>query len=78
MLYIRGAAILGHAREEAEWHVGETEPQWPSSRVVTFQADGDELELLVNAIKEKSHKHKGGPNYCVECGAKLPHCRAQR
>lgn len=35
---------------EANWHVGETLPII-TARVVTFQADGDELEVILAALK---------------------------
>ena len=37
----------------ASWHVGEPLPFIPASSVVTFQADGDELDWLVRIfVKE--------------------------
>jgi hypothetical protein len=33
-----------------EWHFGEPVPPMPS-RVVTFQADGDELDMILSAMK---------------------------
>lgn len=36
-----------------EWHVGENMPSI-SGKVVKFQADGDELEVLTEAIRKAS------------------------
>ena len=53
MLYL----ISGWANNEElggiEWHVGEALPEI-IGRVITFQADGDELECIVNALKATS------------------------
>lgn len=35
-----------------EWHVGEPVPE--VGRVVTFQADGDELELILKAMEGRN------------------------
>jgi len=36
-----------------EWHIGEPIPVF-DGRVITFQADGDELAVLIQAIKKSS------------------------
>tara|TARA_R110002051_G_scaffold225581_1_gene288502 strand:+ start:283 stop:669 length:387 start_codon:yes stop_codon:yes gene_type:complete len=41
------------ALRDYEWHVGEGIPEI-TGRVITFQADGDELECIVNALKATS------------------------
>lgn len=46
------------------WHVGEEFPKI-SGRVVTFQMDCDELDYIIQAIKEKKMNDKGKekPNF---------------
>lgn len=39
--------------EVTEWHVGEPIPE-VTARVVTFQADSEELEVILTAIKSAS------------------------
>lgn len=48
MLYITYTSHRGAIT--AQWHVGEPLPAL-SNRVVVFQADGDELELLLRAMR---------------------------
>ena len=36
--------------KQTEWHYGEPLPSM-QARVVSFQADGDELELILHALK---------------------------
>jgi hypothetical protein len=43
----------GKAVMEQEWHVGDSAPAI-LGRVVAFQADGDELEIIVAAINAAS------------------------
>lgn len=45
---------------QMEWHIGEPVP--PMARVVKFQADGDELNLLVDAM-HISHGERVGIAY---------------
>ena len=45
-------AIKGHSGRWGSWHVGE-DMNIPAGRVITFQVDGDELEWLIQAIKER-------------------------
>jgi len=33
------------------WHIGEPMPIIPFKRVMTFQADNDELEMIIDAMK---------------------------
>lgn len=40
--------------EEYNWHIGEPKPSFVRSSVMTFQASGDELSLILRAIDEKS------------------------
>lgn len=49
---------------EYVWHVGEPLPEL-SGRVITFQADGDELDTLLGALKKYS---KADLDYCYDCG----------
>lgn len=44
---------------EYVWHVGEPLPEL-SGRVITFQADGDELDTLLGALRDEA-KHDLGP-----------------
>ena len=56
MLYIttkKGTIVL-------EWHVGEPVPA-NLPRVVTFQADGDELELILHAMDHGRRREKETP-----------------
>lgn len=45
--------IIEKGKKGKQWHVGETLPSI-TTKVVTFQADGDELEVIVEALKNKS------------------------
>jgi hypothetical protein len=45
-------AIKGHSGRWGSWHIGE-DMNIPAGRVITFQVDGDELEWLIQAIKER-------------------------
>lgn len=43
-----------------EWHVGEPVPTIPSgTNVVKFQADGDELDLILSAMRKTTHVRIG-------------------
>jgi hypothetical protein len=53
MLYISIGRAYNEELGGIEWHVGEALPEI-TGRVVTFQADGDELECIVNALKATS------------------------
>jgi len=70
MLYL----ISGWANNEElggiEWHVGEALPEI-IGRVITFQADGDELECIVNALKATSEPNVQVPTNRDEDGANL-------
>jgi hypothetical protein len=60
MLYITIKEVDAQGRltgfeKQSTWHVGEPMPRI-ESRVVTFQADSDELELLLETIKGASKK----------------------
>jgi hypothetical protein len=58
MLYIRGAiCTIGKTSklEEYTWRTGEELPVI-HSRVVTFQADCDELDVIMDALKAASKK----------------------
>lgn len=50
MLYIK--EHLKDAEANSTWHVGEPMP-YIKARVVTFQADGDELNLILDAMSHK-------------------------
>lgn len=54
MLYIIQKDRSGIIRENT-WHVGQPLPHI-SRPVVTFQADGDELEVILKALRERSAK----------------------
>lgn len=45
------AACNPDAPHEMEWHVGEPFPDDFNSPVVTFQADGHELDAIIDAFK---------------------------
>jgi hypothetical protein len=55
MLYI----ITGSAHQDkptySTWHVGE-KVKLPVCPVITFQADGHELEVIINALKKNGGK----------------------
>jgi len=53
MLYIQ----QGMNPEWCGWHVGEDQPMI-TEKVVTFQADGTELDILIDAIKVWSRKEE--------------------
>lgn len=56
MLYImQNNGFTTNVPEEQQWHVGEPMPLI-KARVVTFQADSDELEVIIEAIKNASKK----------------------
>jgi len=42
--------IITQTNKESTWHIGEPFPA-VTGRVITFQADGDELELILNALR---------------------------
>lgn len=48
-----------NTKEYSEWHVGEPLP-WHilRNRIITFQADGDELELIIRAMEQTRMKPK--------------------
>lgn len=48
LLVITTSKMFGKFTQE--WHVGEPIPQSVYERVVTFQADGDELNLFIDAM----------------------------
>ena len=61
MLYIRNP-ISG---EDEEWHLGEPLPDWVADMIATFiwkvlefQADGDELTTILEALIETSKEVK--------------------
>lgn len=54
MLYIiEGSAIsLSASMSHVGWHIGQSLPQL-KSRVITFQADGNELDVILTALRGK-------------------------
>jgi hypothetical protein len=56
MLYISANDKNGCTEEWQTWHVGEPIPKVTYSNVVTFQADGDELDLLIEAMEQVKAK----------------------
>lgn len=47
MLYIMVKDLkTGEMKTVTTWHIGSPFPKLPPSRVVSFQADGDELEFM--------------------------------
>jgi hypothetical protein len=42
--------------KRAEWHVGEPLPELGTARVYKFQADGDELDVLLFALQDAAPK----------------------
>ena len=52
MLYIDTKTRTG-----IQWHIGEPCPQFKDidGRVFTFQADGDELHVILEAIRKRSN-----------------------
>lgn len=56
MLYIEEKLTNG-AIAESGWHIGEPMPYIsPATRVMTFQADGDELIVILDALRQASAK----------------------
>jgi hypothetical protein len=53
MLYIITQNVV-FGKTETIWHIGDPAPNQRLGRVVNFQADGDELNLIVAAIKAAS------------------------
>lgn len=53
MLYIEYIDRDTHELVKREWHIYEPLPTF-NARVVKFQADGDELETLLDAMFKKS------------------------
>ena len=58
MLYIIGRKkFLGSVPDgnvfSKEWHINEPVPNIGQNRIITFQADGHELELILNALAER-------------------------
>lgn len=51
MMYVIQAAHAAIKQEIVEWHLGEPIPEAAKDRVVTFQADGDELEMILAAMR---------------------------
>jgi len=59
MLYFKYSDNRGNWHHSpGGWHIGEGLPtaQLESARVVTFQADGDELQIILDALKRSSKK----------------------
>lgn len=54
MLYIKKGVVGAVAGDEhtewIQWHIGDPNPFRMLGRVVTFQADGDELDLIAETI----------------------------
>lgn len=53
MLYIKKGPAGAHSEAVnpwIEWHIGDPNPFRMLGRVVTFQADGDELDLIAETI----------------------------
>ena len=42
--------FIGIRKNGVQWHLGESVPEI-SNRVVVFQADGDELEMILDAMR---------------------------
>ena len=51
MLYIQAAKEADGRENWIPWHVGDIVPNAARQRVVTFQADGHELEMFLKAMQ---------------------------
>lgn len=53
-----------------EWHVGDPLPEI-EGRVITFQADGDELDVILASLDSRFRFHKYEPDVprCPKCGS---------
>lgn len=60
MLYIKQKEINSLLVRESTWHVGQPLPHI-SRPVVTFQADGDELRVILKALHEHSKQPPAMP-----------------
>lgn len=60
MLYVINGAMTIPSAEATEWHAGEPKPQGPKGRtaVMTFQADGDELQIILAALDSASKRDR--------------------
>lgn len=58
MLYIQEGSEFGKGKPVKEWHVGEPIPHGILATVVLFQADGDELELILRAMEGSTMKQR--------------------
>jgi hypothetical protein len=57
-LYVKLTAEKSdHASQHMEWHIGESFPYEELGRVVSFQADGDELRLFLDAMVASAGEH---------------------
>ena len=67
MLYIKTNAATA-VSPYCTWHIGDPVPK--VGRVVEFQADGDELELFLSAMKSRlvSNFSFGYSSICLICG----------
>ena len=55
MLYIQDVSS-GIKRAIREWHIGDPMPFVPpTTRIMSFQADGEELKLILSAMKRSGH-----------------------
>lgn len=55
MLYIN--EMHNGTSSQSTWHIGEPMPYIsPASRVITFQADGNELDVILEAIRSAALK----------------------
>lgn len=51
MMYIKEQSAHGTIAEQ-QWHIGEPMPYLsPAARVISFQADGEELDVILDAIR---------------------------
>ena len=49
--------FIGIRKNGIQWHLGESVPEI-SNRVVVFQADGDELEMILDAMRRSKVSDK--------------------
>lgn len=55
MLYIMDGSTRDLKTKSYGWHVGETLPKL-TAEMVTFQASGDELKVIMKALRETRKK----------------------